>query len=175
VTALKSDQLQTFMRKAAPALAQIFPREQIEAMQVVAADLQRAAKSISGTKLPGGSNTTQDMAALAKNSLKQPSVLAQIMAAEAAGWAVGAFGIGSVSAIGSLALSVARKAGFQKVDDLVAEAMLNPDLAKALLLRPLPSGQTRALSILTQRLRAVTLAAGQTANRDERLKTGSGG
>jgi hypothetical protein len=82
--------------------------------------------------------------------------------------AMGAPGIGSVSAVGSLILSVARKAGFQRVDDLVAQAMLDPAKGRAALLAPLPSNQTQAAKILAQRLRAVALVGGATADRDER-------
>ncbi len=156
---IKADKFQTFMRRAEPALAELFPSDQIASMKAVAADLQRASKSWSATKIPGGSNTAQDVFGLTKDSLKRPSILAQMFGAEAAGAAMGAPGIGSVGAIGSLALSVMRKAGFQKVDDMVTEAMLHPEVAKALLLRPLPTGETRALSILQQRVRAVALAA----------------
>jgi hypothetical protein len=173
-TAFKSAAFQTFMRKAGPALREIFPAEQMNALQDIADDLQRSAKSM-GTKLPGGSNTAQDIYGMTKGALKSPSVIAQIVGAEAAGMAMGAPGIGSLGGFGALVLSVMKKAGMQKVDDLVAEAMLNPDLAKALLLRPLSSGQTRALSILRQRLRSVPLVAAATSERDERKRTGTGG
>jgi hypothetical protein len=167
-TAIKSDAFQTFMRKSAPALREIFPPDAIKLMQDVADDLQRSAKSVSGTRLPGGSNTAQDLMSLTMHSAKSPSVIAQMVAAEAAAMALGAPGIGSVLPIGSLVLSVARKVGFQKVDDLVAQAMLDPAKGRAALLAPLPNNQTNAAKILTQRLRAVALVGGATAGRDER-------
>jgi hypothetical protein len=98
-----------------------------------------------------------------------------MIASEAIGLSLGAPGIGGATAFGSLVLSVMRKAGYQKVDDLVADAMLNPDLAKTLLLRPLATGETRVLNILQQRLRAVAMAGAATSDRDEpaALRTGT--
>ena len=61
-TALKADAYQTFVRKTPTALAQIFSPKQMESMRAVAADLQAAARSVASTKLPGGSNTAQDIA-----------------------------------------------------------------------------------------------------------------
>src|SRR5574337_1227778 len=71
---IKSDAFQTFVRKSTPALGKIFSPKQIKAMQDIATDLQMANRSISGTKLPGGSNTAQDLAAQGKHG-HNPSLL----------------------------------------------------------------------------------------------------
>lgn len=158
-TLIRNGQYQKIMRQAEPALAELFPPAQLDALKAVAADMQRATQSISGNRLPGRSNTAQDLAGLTKSALKTPSVLTQMAMAEGAGWAAGLPVIGSAVGLGSLALNVARKAGFQKVDDLITEACLQPDLMKALLLRPLPSGESGAMNVLKQRLRQTVVAA----------------
>lgn len=134
--ALKADQFQTFVRKSSGALAQIFSSDQVEMIQNVAADLQRATKSVSGTKLPGGSNTPQDIAASMKHGGERSSLLGLLVMAEAAGdmaaHIAGPIGkIVGMVAVSSLA--AARRAGFEKVDDIVAQAMLEPARAKFLL------------------------------------------
>jgi hypothetical protein len=133
---LKNDVFQTFMRRALPAMRHIFEPEEIESMQNVAADIQRSQRSVTGTKLPGGSNTAQDIVAGEKLTAGKPSVLGTLIAAEAVGEAAqhAAGPVGRV--VGMVAvpvLSAMRQEGLKTVDDLVSEAMLHPELARALL------------------------------------------
>ena len=139
--AFKSDTFQTFIRRAAPALRHIMEPEEIEGLQNVAADLQQANRSIVGTKLPGGSNTAQDLAAGDKHGGGKPSVVGTLVAMEAAGEAMHH----ATGNIGRLAGMVAapvfnamRSRGLAKVDDLVTEAMLHPNLARALIAKVPP-------------------------------------
>ena len=156
---IKSGEYQKILQRADPALRELFPPAQVEALHAIARDLQNASLSISGNRLPGRSNTAQDLTSLAKNAIKTPSVLAQLAISESAGWLTGMPVAGTALGFGALALNVMRKAGFQKVDDLITEAALNPPVMKALLLRPLPSGETRALQMLRQRLQQIVPAA----------------
>lgn len=140
--AFKSDTFQTFVRRAAPALRHIMEPEEIEGLQNVAADLQRANRSIVGTKLPGGSNTAQDVAAGEKHGGGKPSVVGTLVAMEAAGEAMHHLTGNAGRVIGMLAAPVfnaMRSHGLAKVDDLVTEAMLHPNLARALIAK-VPAG-----------------------------------
>ena len=139
---IKNDVVQTFLRRALPAMRHIFEPEEIESMQNVAADIQRSQRSVTGTKLPGGSNTAQDIAAGEKLSAGKPSVLGTLIAAEAVGEAAqhAAGPIGRI--VGMVAvpvLSAMRQEGLKTVDDLVSEAMLHPELARALLTKVPPA------------------------------------
>lgn len=144
---IKSDQFQTFFGKNRPALRQVFSDEELNSMQAVAQDLARANRSITAVKLPGGSNTAQDTAAIAKHNLGQ-SLLGKLLArslegggALGGGVAGAAFGpLGSVvggltGLVGVHVVSAMRASGMQRIDDLVRDAMLDPDLAKTLLMK----------------------------------------
>jgi hypothetical protein len=137
---LKSDQFQSFVKKNRGALSWIFSKEQIDSMEAVAADLQRANRSIAGTKLPGGSNTPQDAVGLAKYAASS-SLLRKILVeggAGSGGWLLGGPIGGASGLLGSAFVNAARDAGLRKVDDLVTEAMLNPALARGLLEKAAP-------------------------------------
>jgi hypothetical protein len=136
---IKSDAFQTFIRQNNAALRQVFSEEEASGLRAIAADLQRANRSITAVKLPGGSNTAQDQAAQQLNLLR--TVLhhaSHVGAGAGAGAAAGAyFGpIGAlVGAIGGAAISGWRQAGLQKIDDLIKTAMLDPKVASMLLQR----------------------------------------
>ncbi|GGF82210.1 hypothetical protein GCM10007301_47880 [Azorhizobium oxalatiphilum] len=141
---LKADQFQTFVRQNRPALRHVMSQEEINLLSAIAADLQRANRSITAVELPGQSNTAQDLAGMAKQSQQPMSWLGQFvlhastMAPGAAagtalfgpaGTVLGAIGGGAAAkTIGTF-----RARGLAQVDDIVKEAMLNPELAKTLL------------------------------------------
>jgi hypothetical protein len=164
-TLLRSDVFQTFVRKTPQALAQIFSPDQVKAMQDVAADLQRANLSLTATKLPGGSNTPQDLAAAAKHGGgAHQSVLTQVVIAEALGGVAErvAGPLGKIAGIGTLVLNGMRQAGLRRVDDLVTQAMLHPELARTLLAKaPAPGSGNAVLlrHVLRAQLRGLTLRA----------------
>jgi hypothetical protein len=178
---VKSDAFQAFLRQAKPALAKVFKPDEIDSMQAIAADLHRANRSITAVKLPGQSNTAQDTAALAKGAHgKQEPLLREIVEGAVTGH-VGAGPIGAVAgaagAIGKHIAGAMRSAGFAKVDDLVKEALLNPDLAKALLMKaPVKSGVGSDLTLAHQ-LRRLSMfaAAPQATNPSEPPARASGG
>jgi hypothetical protein len=123
---IRSNAYQNFVKQNAPALRTVFSEPEVNSMQAIADDLQRSARSKQMLLVPG------------TPSEGQPSVLRKIIA-ETAGAAVG----GAVShtplvgpAIGWLGVKVVnalRDAGISRTDELVREAMLHPEVAKALL------------------------------------------
>jgi len=177
VDLLKSDALQTFIKKNRGALGWVFSKEQLDGMEAVAADLKRANRSVAGTKLPGGSNTTQDTAAVGKypgaSSLMQKLVTnggAAGLGASLGGYLAGPIGAGLGSAAG-VALNMARAAGLSKVDELMTQAMLDPALARALVEKTAPGAKPMLGQQLVNRLRA--LAAVQAGTAGARLSDGN--
>jgi hypothetical protein len=143
---IKNDAVQTFLRRAIQPLRHIFEPEEIESMQNVAADIQQSQRSVTGTKLPGGSNTPQDLAAGERHGAGKPSVLGTLIAAEAVGEAAQHAAGPLARVVGMIAVPVLgamRQEGLKSVDDLVAQAMLHPELARALLAK-LPAGKIAA-------------------------------
>jgi hypothetical protein len=143
-------------------------------MRNVAADLKRANKSITGTKLPGGSNTAQDLAAGAKhghgaggNTMLRQLIGAEIIGSMAhagsetllPGSGIAAHIIGTGATVGSLVLNAMRQAGLNRVDELVTEAMLHPGIAKTLLMRPTAKSAPDIAAILRRQLMAVAASA----------------
>jgi hypothetical protein len=157
---VKSDQFQTFVKNNGPVLSQIFDESEVNSLRAIASDLQRANRSITAVKLPGGSNTAQDTAA------RQLSLLSKLVhhgrdavagAALGLGTGVGtgaALGFGSAGPIGALigtlggaTVAAMRDAGMKHVDDLIRDAMLDPELARRLLTKYSPGSKTQGLSI----------------------------
>jgi hypothetical protein len=139
--AIKSDAFQTFMRTKQDVLGKVFAPQEIGALRAVAQDLQRANRTINATKLAGGSNTAQDTAHRAAMDGTILNKIAVEAAAATAGHAVtSSVGGGVLGWLGARTVSALRDAGISHVDDLVKEAMLNPELARALLQKvPAPS------------------------------------
>lgn len=130
---LRSDQFQTFIKQSKQALRLAgFSADDVGRMQAIADDLSRANRSIAGVRIPGGSNTTQDMIAAGNRSV---SNLGRLLSVAAAG--VGSYVSGPLASMagvmGGQAVSSMRQAGLHTVDDLIADAMLNPNVAKLLL------------------------------------------
>ena len=167
---MRSDAFQQFLRQNVPALKQVLSGPEIMTLQAVAADLKRSNRSIAAVKLPGGSNTTQDMNAVAKAGGAQ-SWLARILspgALASAGAAAGSMtagGIGAAAGAGGGAqlgrvIEAMRQAGLQSVDDIVRDALLNPERARALLAQVKGEPTTgQALSLARVYMRAAAANA----------------
>ena len=143
---LKNDAFQTFARKTPQALRTVFSADEVQNIKNVAADYARSQKSVSGTKLPGGSNTAQDLAAGEHHGSHGPSMLNSVLAMEAGGELVGHLsgGMGKlIGMAGTVIGNALRSSGLEKLDNLVTEAMLNPALAKTLLAK-VPQSQSSA-------------------------------
>ena len=155
VNAIKSDSFQGFIRQNRGVLRQALSEGEVNALTAIAADLNRAARSLNAVRIPGQSNTAQDVVhELAKKTEGHGSLLTQIILAAGGGYA--AHGVsGALTAItgilGKNVVSKMREAGMEQVGDLVKRAMLDPDLARQLLAKvPAQSARRQSMSISDQ-------------------------
>jgi hypothetical protein len=165
---MKADAFQTFIKQNEGALKQIFTDEEVNSMKAIAADLKRANRTIAAVKLPGQSNTAQDLTAVRKAEPKErASLLNKMIAGGASGFALHSLpgaAIGAASAAGQHVISSLRAAGIEKVDDLVKEAMLHPDIAKALLAKaPIKPDRGSEITLAQRLKRLAVFGAAQAA------------
>ena len=136
--------------KTAPALAQIFTPEQMTALRNVVADMDREARSINATKIPGSPGTAADLHALSAHGGGHASILSQLAAGELGGEIIGH--VASLKPVTKAVLKVAataasvvanagRAVGIKHTNDLLTAAVLNPELARLLLVRPVPASR----------------------------------
>lgn len=167
---IKADQLQNFIKNNDRALAVIFSPTEMQSMRNIAADLQRANRSIVAVKLPGQSNTAQDLAGMKYGQSRLASMF--IDAAAKGGNMLAAFvpGANVATAAGSHVANAVRSSGFSRVDELVREAMLNPAFAKVLLDKAAanPSMRQSADRMFARRLVALSAASMARHNQDDR-------
>jgi hypothetical protein len=124
------------------ALKQVFEPEQMQALRNIAADLQRAS-----APLPNGS--------VAPGAGKAGSVISQYLGhgiAALGGYLLGGVhgaleGVGGYG-VGKTAIDALKRAGIERTEQLLTEALLNPDLAKTLLMKATPGNRP----IIAQRL-----------------------
>jgi hypothetical protein len=138
---IKSDQLQTFINQNKGALRIAgFGDDELKLMDDIAEDLQRANRSLASVKLPGGSNTTQDM--ISSRAGKDGSVMLKILLASAgSGAGVGMLSnsmTGAVAMLGAGVVGAMRQKGIHTVNDLVKDALLNPERARYLMMKASP-------------------------------------
>ena len=160
---IKADQLQSFVAQHKRALEIAgFSSHEIQMMDDIAADLQRANRSVAAVKLPGGSNTAQDV--LATNAADgKVSILTKIAAASmtgggAVGWLAGGIpGVATTVAIGLL--GALRQNGLNSIDDLVRDALLNPARARALMVKATPKAIAERALDVGQMYRRAALAS----------------
>jgi hypothetical protein len=162
---IKSDAFQTFLGKNYTALRQVFSDEELGTMKAIAQDLKRANRSISSSKLPGQSNTAQDQAASAAHNIKE-SVLTKILT-HAVGGGAGFLGGGlwgsAAGIVGSHILGGMREAGIRNIQELVTNAMLDPELAKSLMMkapRKIDTGSELTVGTRLRRIAAVSALRG---------------
>jgi hypothetical protein len=152
---IRADAFASFVKDKAPALRQVFGGEDLVRMRAIADDIKRAERSLQAIKIPGNSNTPQDIGAtLDKHAEKagKTSLFSQILVAAGGGALVGDFTGAAVGAAGAGArhvLGSMRAAGMKRVDDLVLEMMLDPQLAKAALIKA-PISSKGAQTVLSQ-------------------------
>ncbi|MEP9354861.1 hypothetical protein ABLE93_14830 [Xanthobacter sp. KR7-65] len=168
---MRSDAFQQFLRQNTPALRQVLSGPEIMTLQAIAADLKRSNRSIAAVKLPGGSNTAQDLNGISKvnsgeswlSRILSPGALAS---AGAAAGSVAGGGIGAAAGAGGGAqlgrvIQAMRQAGLQSVDQIVTDAMLNPERARALLAQVKGEPTTgQALSLARVYMRAAVAPDG---------------
>ena len=144
--ALKSDQLQNFITRNKSALrAAGFDDNAISTMEAVSADLQQANRSLTAVKIPGQSNTAQDLTAVKAG--ESPSTMLAKVTGRVAGPALlgialhlagGGLVAGIGTAIGAGLISAMRQSGLKTVNDIVKDALLNPERARMLMVKATP-------------------------------------
>lgn len=153
---IKADQLQNFIKANEQSLGLIFTPTEMNAMRAISDDLQRANRSITAVRLPGGSNTAQDLTGIKQGQ----SMLAKILidgAATAGGWLATMNPlVGAATGAGAHVANAMRTSGFAKVDDLVKQAMLDPSLAKHLLSKAPNKATTATDKMFASRLMFIT-------------------
>lgn len=166
--AIRSAEAQKFLNANRTALAQVFTPEEMGTWNALSRDLARANRSISATKLPGRSNTAGDLAAMAKHGGQRPSLLHAMarmlshVAAPGIGWlAEGPTGFmaGLAANYAGTLIGSARAAGITKMDELLTDAMLHPDLARALLAKAPVHPKGGAMVTLSKALQRLALPA----------------
>jgi hypothetical protein len=155
IAELNPDAFQKYLAKNRPALTSVFTPDQLASMDAVAADLQRASLSISGSKIPGSPGTAQDIAA-AKSSILS-NILSRV-GGMATGYYFGGIHGAIEGAIGGEAANAIRRAGLDQVNKLVEDALLNPERARALLMDYSPKTAASAASRIRNAYGATTLA-----------------
>jgi hypothetical protein len=157
----KPDAFQTFVRSNEAPLKAIFSEAEYNVMRAISADLNRSNRSLNAVRIPGQSNTAQDTAKMIEGKPAAGlSLLAKLLGAVGAGYgtygAMGA-GAGAIGVLGQTVLSSAREAGLSKVDDLVKQAMLDPQIARTLLMKAPERANSGSAMKLAQQLRRLTV------------------
>lgn len=143
---IKADQFQSFVRRNRPVLAAAgFTPKEIDVMARVAADLKQANRSLSSVRIPGQSNTAQDV--FAARVFDAPTSMLKGLAASVIGGvpiaAVLNPFMGAGFAIGGAIASIMRQRGLTAIDELVEQALLDPAFARMLLKKYPPSAFKR--------------------------------
>lgn len=145
---IRADQFQEFVKRNRESLLQFFDPPQLATWEAIVADIRRANRSVVATKLPGRSNTPQDIYSL-KMGPQNYSVLHRIMAYAAGALAAGAtipaggFMGHLAGVLGASYVISLRDAGVVKAQDAIRRAMLDPAFARDLLQRASPRAKMR--------------------------------
>ena len=170
---IRPDQFQSFIRQNNQALrAAGFSKDDLGLMEAIAADLQRANRSIAGVRIPGGSNTAQDAIAASNRRMSNLGRLLSVIGAGAGATIDPLTSMAGV--IGGQTVSAMRRGGLEIVDDLVADALLHPGVARLLLTktqsRP-DEGVWKALATYYSRAARVAATIGTEKQADKRQPT----
>lgn len=149
---------QKFMRDNRATLKQALDPKQIRSLELLAADLHREARTVSGALMPGRSATGQLGGEEVKQGKSIISTLLQTGATLGAG-GLGSFAAGTPGAIigaggiiGASVLHHLRMAGLDNIDKLLTRAMLEPDFMLELLKQAPRSGNVRPSINLTNQI-----------------------
>jgi hypothetical protein len=162
VASMQPDAFQTFIRQNGAVLQHVFSTKDLNGLRAIAADLSRANRSLNPVWIPGQSNTAQDILPQLERGAHagQGSDLTHMLVAATGGYEVHGVPGAALAALGVMGQSVvgrARDAGLEKVDDLVKQAMLNPDIARYLLGKVSIKPETRATVSPAQQLRRLSV------------------
>ena len=135
---ISSSPFQKFVRDNRNALRTIFDDREVNSMQAIADDLHRSARSVSGSALQGRSTTAQDMLPDLRNGETHLGLFGKAAIGAGGGQLTGGVKgmvAGISAAIANKVLTNMRRAGLAKVEDVIVEALLKPDLAAEMLKR----------------------------------------
>lgn len=145
---IKADQFQTFVRRNSATLrAAGFSDDEVQLMGRIGEDIQRANRSVSAVKNPGDSNSAEKLYAAGRGD--RPTLLGRILTnVPPAVGGVGGFVAGGplaavAGAVGAKTVADMRLAGLETVEDIVADALLNPGRARILLAKPTTAASER--------------------------------
>ena len=137
---INSASFQKFIRSNRKVLGQVFDQEQVNTLQALADDLNRSARSVTGNALSGRSTTAQDLSPMAQKASSYFKSLTGLTAAAGGAGSLGALASGPIAAalgVGTVAagalVNSLRSAGMTNVNDIIREALLNPEFARELL------------------------------------------
>ena len=166
---LQAAGFQKFVANNEAALKEVLKPGEVSMLKAIAADLERSQRSVSGVKLPGRSNSPQDILAQMKAAGAPQSLFGRLLTIGAQAGVGGAAGgpVGSAVAVGAGEfLSRLRQSGFQKVEEILADALLNPSRA-ILLLQKVPEKASKAdMAAIAKRYRLAAPAVASAANGD---------
>jgi hypothetical protein len=167
---LQAAGFQKFVANNEAALKEVLKPGEVSMLKAIAADLERSQRSVSGVKLPGRSNSPQDILAQMKAAGAPQSLFGRLLTIGAQAGVGGAAGgpVGSAVAVGAGEfLSRLRQSGFQQVEEILADALLNPSRA-LLLLQKVPEKATKAdLAAIAKRYRLAAPATSSAINDQE--------
>ena len=159
VGSIKPDAFATFLNRTT-ALREVFSPEQMKAMQDVAADLQRTAQPL--PKAQSGASSGA------------PSLLRGYVFGHGAAGLAGVAGYlfggvhGALEAFGGYevakkALDAMTRTGVERTDQLLTEALLNPELARTLLMKATPGNRPFIAQRLSSQLGSLAAVGGASA------------
>lgn len=172
---------QKFMRDNRATLKQALDPKQIRSLELLAADLHREARTVSGALMPGRSATGQLGGEEARQGRSIISTILQTGAPLGIGGAGGvglasmgvpgavAGTIGAASVIGASIVQHLRMAGLDNIDKLLTRAMLEPDFMLELLKQAPRSGNVRPSINLTNQIAKSALVGEENAERPREL------
>lgn len=167
---MTSDAFQKFIRNNRSALGSAFDENHIENFEAIAKDLHRANRSIVSTKIPGGSDTGQNLAPVIKQAASEhsDSLLGKLWKAAVLGSEGGGphgAAIGASAAVAQHIFSGLQSAGYRKVDDLVRDFLLDPEKAKLALQKFSPKEtKTRGMNFVKRMNRVSAFAPAAAAS-----------
>jgi hypothetical protein len=145
--------------KRSMALREVFTSDQMEAINSLAADLQRSSRSLPKGAVPSAGVTGGKL-----------SVVSQYLGHGLAG--LGGYLLGGVHgaiegtgayAMGKSALDAMKRAGIERTDQLLTEALLNPELTRTLLMKATPGNRVFIAQRLGSQLGTLAAEAGAQA------------
>lgn len=168
---VKADAFQTFVKQHTGSLRQVLSSAEYNLLKAVAADIRRSNRSLTAVKIPGQSNTAQDALPELRRSLTPGagSLLMQLVIGAGTGY--GAAGVkgglgGIATVLGKNVLGRMHETGMTKVDDLIRQALLDPELARLLLAKAPAKPDTGSAMTIAHRLRRLSVYAPTQANPD---------